>query len=193
MNQNNNKKPLSKGFIYSMFILKFVAGLALIYWTIYMTFQSDVGQDDDNAFLSTYHEIDRDYNTMIKQNIDFEDKYNVKFVFNDTTIIGLTHKDIYLSQRVIQKRKIRKNIVKVGENKFGIYIQDKDGNKIKDKKVKILITKNTNHLEDIKLNYKNEDTKEFKIHSIGYWNITGIIEVDKYKGFFYIKTNAKKE
>jgi hypothetical protein len=189
--ENNEKKPLSKGFIYSMFLLKFISGLGLIYWTIYMTLKSDVGKDEDNAFLSTYHEIDRDYNAMIKQNNDFEKKYNIKFELNNELIIGLTYKDIYLSQRVIQKRKIRKDIIKVGNNKFSIQIQDKNGNTLNNKKINILITKNTNHTEDVKLEFINENIKEFKINSMGYWNITGTVEVDKYKGFFYIKTNAR--
>jgi len=192
-NQNHNieeNKPMPKWLIYGLFVLKFIAGLALIYWTVYMTFQSDVGQDDDNAFLSTYHNVDRDMNKLIIGNQIFDSKYNIKFQFNDEEIIGLTYKDIYLSQRVIAERKIRKNILKVGDNTFSIHIQDKNGNVISEKDIEILITKTTNHLEDVKLNYKNEDTKKFQIKSIGYWNITGTVEVDGIKGTFYIKTNA---
>ncbi|MEA2018704.1 MAG: hypothetical protein U9N59_09665 [Campylobacterota bacterium] len=193
--ENNNKnieekKPMPKWLIYGLFILKFIAGLVLIYWTIYMTMQSDVGEDDDNAFLSTYHNVDRDMNKLIIGNKVFASKYNIKFKFNDEEIIGLTYDDIYLSQRVIADRKIRKNILKVGENTFIVEIQDKNGNLIKNKNIEILVTKTTNHKEDVKLLYKNEDTKKFDIKSIGYWNITGTVEVDGSKGTFYIKTNA---
>lgn len=184
------KKPMGKTLIYTLFILKFALGLGLIYWTIYMTLQSDVGEDDDNAFLSTYHEVDSNFNKIMVENNNFEKKYNVKFVFNDESIIGLTHNDIFLSQRAIQARKIRKNIIKVGDNKFSVFVQDKNGNIVKDKKVEILVTKNTNHLEDVELNFNNEDSKEFKIKSKGYWNITGVIKVDGNEGRFYVKTNA---
>ena len=185
-----HNKPMPKWLIYSLFILKFIIGLVLIYWTIYMTMQSDVGADEDNAFLSTYHNVDRDMNKMIIGNNLFNSKYNIKFQFNDEEIIGLTYNDVYLSQRVIAKRTIRKNILKVGDNSFTIDIQDKNGNTIKNKLIEILVTKTTNHLEDVKLSFKNEDRKDFQIKSIGYWNITGTVEVNGDIGTFYIKTNA---
>ncbi len=191
MTNKEQNKPMPKWLIYSLFIIKFVFGLALIYWTIYMTLQSDVGQDDDNAFLSTYHNVDDNYNKIIKNNQIFNSKYNIKFQLNDETIIGLSLEDVFLAQRAIQQRKIRKNILKVGQNSFNIQIQDKNGNKIENSKIEILITKSTNHLEDVKLSYNNENIKEFEIKSIGYWNITGTVEVDGNKGTFYIKTNAK--
>ena len=191
MKNNTEKKPMPKWLIYSLFLLKFVLGLGLIYWTIYMTMQSDVGADDDNAFLSTYHNVDRDFNQIITNNNLFESKYNVKFEINNETIVGLSYNDIYLSQRVIAERKIRKNILKVGDNIFTVKVQDKNGNEIKNKNINVLVTKTTNHLEDVKLEFSNDDIKKFKIKSKGYWNITGTVEVDGIKGTFYIKTNAK--
>jgi len=186
------KKPMPKWLVYTLFISKFALSLALIWWTVYMTFQSDVGQDDDNAFLSDYHNIDDNYNKIIEQNNEFSSKYNVKFVFNNETIYGLTHQDVYLSQRVIQERKIRKDIINVGKNTFSVFIQDKDGNTITKNNIEILVTKNTTHAEDVKLYFTNEDTKTFEIGSKGYWNITGTVETNGSKGYFYIKTNGKK-
>ncbi len=191
MENKTENKPMPKWLIYALFILKFIIGLYLIYWTIYMTLQSDVGKDVDNAFLSTYHHIDDDFNKLVIDNNLFEKEYNVKFELNDETIIGLTYNDIYLSQRVIQDRKIRKNILKVGDNTFKISVQDKNGNMIKNDHIEILITKATNHTEDVKLKFINEDTKHFNIKSKGYWNITGTIKVKDKIGKFYIKTNAK--
>jgi hypothetical protein len=184
-------KPMPKWLVYGLFIGKFLLSIALIYWTVYMTLQSDVGQDDDNAFLSNYHSIDDNYNKIVEQNTEFTSKYNVKFIFNKEEILGLTHQDVYLSQRVIQKRKIRKNIIIVGSNTFQVLIQDKNGNTIKNNNIDILVTKNTTHKEDVKLKFTNEDTKSFDIESMGYWNITGTVEVNGSKGYFYIKTNAK--
>ena len=192
MENKKETKPMPKWLIYTLFILKFVFGLALIWWTIYMTFQSDVGQDDDNAFLSSYHDVDDNYNKLMKETNEFNSKYNVKFIFNKEEIYGLSHQDVYLSQRVIQERKIRKDIINVGKNIFSIYIQDKNGNAIKESKIEILVTKNTNHKEDVKLLFINEETKTFDIKSKGYWNITGTVEVNGSKGYFYIKTNGKK-
>ncbi len=190
MENNSKQKTMPKWLLYGLFILKFILGLGLIYWTIYMTMQSDVGADDDNAFLSTYHSVDDDFNTMVMNNNKFSEKYNIKFQLNNETIIGLTYDDIFLAQRAIQLRTIRKNILKVGENKFTIEVQDKKGDIIKAKEVDILVTKSTNHLEDVKLKFSNEDSKTFKINSKGYWNITGTVDINGLKGTFYIKTNA---
>ncbi len=190
MKNKEENKPMPKWLIYGLFIFKFILGLGLIYWTVYMTLTSDVGEDDDNAFLSTYHQVDDNFNSMVVNNNKFSEKYNIKFRLNNEIIVGLSYDDIFLPQRAIELRKIRKNILIIGENKFTIDIQDKEGNIVNSKEIEILVTKSTNHLEDIKLNFKNEDNKSFKIKSIGYWNITGTVKVNNDIGTFYIKTNA---
>lgn len=187
-----DKRLMRKEVVYTLFILKFLLGIYLIYWTIATTLSSDVGKDADNAFLNTYHNVDDNFNSMIALNKKFEQKYNIKFDFNGTEIIGLSVDDVFLAQRAIQQRDIRKDMINVGKNSFTILVQDKQGNEVSNKNIKILVTKNTTHAEDVNLEFKNQDTKDFEIGSIGYWNITGTIEVDGNKGFFYIKTNAKK-
>lgn len=191
MQNKTEPKYMPKWLIYLLFILKFLLGLALIFWTVYMTLQTDVGQDDDNAFLSSYQEMDDNYNKIIERNQQFNEKYNIKFVFNEEEIIGLSHEDVYLSQRVIQERKTRKDIIRVGNNTFTIYLQDKNGKSITNADVNILVTKNTSHTEDVHLEFTNEKSKSFTIQSKGYWNITGTVAAEGLKGYFYIKTNAK--
>ena len=184
-------KPMSRPLLYGIFIVKFLFGLALIWWTIWMTLQSDVGQDDDNAFLSTYHNVDDNFNSMIISNDNFEEKYNLKFYLNDEVIDGLTVKDVFLAQRAINERKTRKDILKVGTNNFKYELTSKDGTNPKDVKANILVTMATNHLYDKKLEYKNKTTETFELKRKGYWNITGTIEVGNDKGYFFIKTNAR--
>lgn len=187
-----DKRLMKKEYVYTLFILKFLLGVYLIYWTIAMTLSSDVGKDEDQAFLSTYHNVDDNFNNMSVLNQKFSDKYNIKFDFNGTEVIGLSIDDVFLAQRAIQQRETRKDMIHIGNNSFTVLIQDKNGNTIQDKKIHMLVTKNTTHAEDVKIEFKNEDTKSFEIGSIGYWNITGTVEVNDDKGFFYIKTNAKK-
>lgn len=187
-----DKRFMRKEVVYALFILKFILGIYLIYWTIATTLSSDVGKDADNAFLSDYKNVDDNFNKMSVLNQKFQEKYNIKFDFNGEEIIGLSVGDVFLAQRAIQGRETRKDMILVGENKFSIYIQDKDGNKIENKNIDILVTKNTTHAEDVKLQFKNEDTKTFPIGSVGYWNITGTVDVNGDKGYFYIKTNAKR-
>ena len=54
MENKIENKPMPKWLVYTLFILKFILSLALIFWTVYMTLQSDVGQDDDNAFSKMF-------------------------------------------------------------------------------------------------------------------------------------------
>jgi hypothetical protein len=181
---------MSKPMLYAIFIVKFLFGLGLIIWTVMMTLSSDVGLDDDNAFLSSYHKIDDDFNNMVKSNIDFEKKYNFTIELNGKSIDGLTIKDVFLSQRVIKDRKDKKNLLKVGINSFRYKISAKNNQIPKDIKVNMLVTMTTNHTFDQKLNFENKTQQTFKIEKKGYWNITGTIEVDGDKGYYFIKTDA---
>jgi len=187
-----DKRLMRKEIVYILFILKFLLGIYLIYWTIATTLSSDVGKDEDLAFLNTYHNVDDNFNNMIASNQKFDAKYNIKFDFNGTQIIGLTVDDVFLARRAVELRDTRRDMIFVGKNKFTILVQDKQGNIITTKNIDIRVTKNTTHTENVDLKFVNEDTKEFDIGSIGYWNITGTVEIDSDKGFFYIKTNAKK-
>jgi len=187
-----DKRLMRKEIVYILFILKFLLGIYLIYWTIATTLSSDVGKDEDLAFLNTYHNVDDNFNNMIASNQKFDAKYNIKFDFNGTQIIGLTVDDVFLARRAVELRDTRRDMIFVGKNKFTILVQDKQGNIITTKNIDIRVTKNTTHTENVDLKFVNEDTKEFDIGSIGYWNITGTVEIGSDKGFFYIKTNAKK-
>ena len=181
---------MSKPLLYGIFIVKFLFGLALIGWTLMVVMSSDVGLDDDNAFLSTYHHVDRNFNGMVNSNIKFENKYNLKFYLNNEVIDGLTVKDVFLSQRVIKNRKNRKNILKIGNNHFSYTLTTKDKKEVDDVKMDMLITMTTNHIYDKRLDFKKK-TEIFNIDKQGYWNITGSIEIGDDKGYFFIKTNAK--
>jgi hypothetical protein len=185
-------KPMSKPLLYGIFIVKFLFGLALIWWTIWMTLSSDVGEDEDNAFLSTYHNVDDNFNNMITQNNSFEQRYNLKFYLNDELIEGLTLQDVFLAQRAINQRKIRKDILKVGENKFSYTLTTKEnGKKLNNVNLSMLVTMATTHQYDKKLEFENTNLETFNINKQGYWNITGTIEVNDHKGYFFIKTNAR--
>jgi hypothetical protein len=187
----SNNKPMNKWLLYAIFVAKFLAGLGLIIWTVYMTLQSDVGKDDDNAFLSTYHHIDDNYNNMIISNAKINSLYNIKLKFNDTVIDGISHQDVFLAQRAIKKRKNRKDILHKGNNVFSVLITSKNGQEITNAKINMLVTMTTNHEYDKELSFDNTNTVNFDLQKIGYWNITGTIKISDYEGYFFIKTNAK--
>ena len=106
-------------------------------------------------------------------------------------IDGISHEDVFLSQRVISKRKNRKNILKVGTNNFGVEVLDKDGKKVNNVQIEMLITMATNHKYDKKLDFKNKDNISFELPNAGYWNITGFVKISNDEGRFFIKTNAR--
>jgi hypothetical protein len=187
----SEKKPMNKWLLYTIFVAKFLSGLGLIIWTVYMTMKADVGKDEDNAFLSTYHNIDDNYNDMVVANAKINSKYQIIFEFNDKIINGISHEDVFLAQRAITKRKNRKDILKQGENIFNIKITNKNGKIIDNADIKILVTMATNHKYDKNLEFKNNKSEKFNLQKLGYWNITGKIKIDKDEGHFFIKTNAK--
>jgi len=185
------KKPrLSKRTIYTIFLAKFIFSLLLIFWTLKMVFGAGVGLDDDNTFLSTYHKVDDNYNKIVNNNAVFNRKYDVEIKINNTLIKSITYSDIYLSQRVIKRRKTRKNILFVNKpNNITIKVFDKQTKKlIKNIDASVVFTMPSTHKFDKKITLNNN--AQFTIPKQAYWNIMGVIKVNKDEGNFYIKTNA---
>ena len=182
---------MTKTTTYTIFVLKFLFSLGLIFWTIKMTMSANVGQDEDNTFFSTYHKIDDNFNEISKQNDMFNIKYNTTIKINDKYFEGLSYKDIFLSQRIIKKRADRKNILNVNENTISIVITDKKTNKvIKTYKANVIFTTTVDHKDDLNIKLK-DGINNFNISKKSYWNIMGKVEVDNNIGHFYIKTNSK--
>lgn len=182
---------MTKKTVYRIFVAKFVFSLAMIFWTIKMTIGAGVGQDDDNTFMSNYHNVDDNYNEMIISNHNFANKYNIEVKINNYTLNSLDIKDIYLSQRVIKKREDKKSILNIGENKVTVFVYDKITNKkVKEYSSDIVFTMPSTHKHDQKINVKNDSLADIKIDQKTFWNIMGTISVGSDIGRFYLKTNA---
>ena len=189
----SSKKPLSKRTIYTIFLSKFIFSLALIFWTIKMTLGAGVGLDDDNTFMSTYHNVDDNYNKIILSNDKFNKIYSTHLIINGKDIGELTYDDIYLSQRIIKKRTIRKNILKLKENDIKLIVKNIKTNKIvKNVDSTIVFTMPSSHKYDQTIKISNTQ-KSYKVNigKLSYWNIMGSVNIDDNTGHFYIKTNAK--
>jgi len=182
---------MSKKTVYSLFVAKFVFSLAMIFWTIKMTLGAGVGTDDDNTFQAYYHDVDANYNEIVVDNHKFAALYNIDVKINDYQLDTLDYNDIYLSQRVIDKRTDRKNILTVGENNsVDVKVYDKSTNQLVSSKSSIVFTMPSTHKYDQKVELENTKKSNVKIEKKSYWNINGSIEVNGLKGHFYIKTNA---
>ena len=184
---------MSKRTTYIIFLAKFTLSLFLIFWTIKMTLTAGVGTDDDNSFLSNYHEVDKNYNKIMSDNINFTNKYDTIIKINNALINEMSYKDIYLSQRAIHDRKNRKNILKLLNNTISISIVDKKTKKlIKNIDANIVFTRPSTHNGDVKIQLNNsKEIKNFKINKSAYWNIMGNVKIGKDEGNFFIKTNSK--
>lgn len=185
---------MTKRTVYTLFILKFLFSLLLIFWTIKMTMSADIFSDIDKSFLSTFSDVDINYNNMNESNILFNKKFDVKIIINDFTIDKLSFQDIYLSRRVITKRDTFKNILKYnGKNNITIVVMDKNTNKVIDNiETNIILTRPSTNKDDMKIKIDKLNQKiSFNIDKKSYWNIIGTIKVDTLEGHFYYKTNSK--
>ncbi|XPV82171.1 MAG: hypothetical protein ACNI22_16750 [Halarcobacter sp.] len=62
------------------FIGIFSFTFGMIVWTIYSAVNTPVHEDE--TFLKSYHELDEDFNDIVKSNQQFLSKYNFKIYIN---------------------------------------------------------------------------------------------------------------
>ncbi|RXJ99282.1 hypothetical protein CRU98_07950 [Arcobacter sp. CECT 8986] len=167
----------------------------MIIWTIHNTLKVPVNEDD--AFLRKYQDIDENFNDVVTSNHKFLKKYNFKIFFNDKQK-DLDINDVFLSQRVIEKRTSNKDLLKVGDNKIRIEIFDKKTDVVEQGfDINFRITQTTNN--NSKIDSTNNNFKftkdgyisDMKVPKVGYWNIIATFEKDGNKGYLFIKTNAE--
>lgn len=166
----------------------------MIIWTINSARKVPV--HNDKSFLSSYHDIDRDYNKIAESNIDFEKKYDFNLTINGK-VFPLTYSDMFLAQRAIELKSKHKDLFKFGKNSIIITISDKNSDIVlKNLDIKLMVTVPTNDSHTINLNsqdfnYSQDGYKTtFELPYKGNWNITGSVKINSDSGYFYIKSNA---
>ena len=168
-----------------LFIGLFTFTLGMIIWTIVSAINTPV--HEDKTFLKSYQQVDDGFNDMLESNKIFSLKYDFKITINNKTF-GLTTKDLFYSQRVLEKKSEHKNLFKKGENSISIKLFDMQGNEVNDMLLNFRVTKATNNKSDMDFDSANV---KVNIPIQGNWNVTGTVETkDGNKGYFYIKTNA---
>lgn len=167
---------------------------SMIIWTIYSASQVPVHKDE--TFLSTYHDVDTNYNKFINSNNEFNKKFDLKVKINDKDF-GLVFKDMFLGQRVIEKKSNHRDIFSLGKNSIVVSIEEKNSKQlIKNIDIELRVSRPTNH--DNTMDFTQADFKtENGVNSLnvdlplkGNWNITGQFKVGNDIGYFYIKSNA---
>ena len=176
-----------------LFIGIFSFTFGMIIWTIKSAVSVPV--IEDHSFMKKYQDVDENYNTMMDSNQLFRSKYNFDLLINDKQF-ALTTDDIKLSQRVIEKFSVNKDLLKVGKNSLKLIVTDKITNEKKDIKIDLILSKTISDDSDKLLNnndFTENDkiyTSDFEIKEENKWIITGSFLVDGITGYLYIKTNA---
>ena len=181
---------LTKKQTYAIFIAKFVFSLLMIAWTIIWTMKADIFSDEENSFFTNYHNLDFEYNKIVATNDLLNQKYNFEIKINDFTLNKLDFSDIYLPKRIIEKRKEKKHILKVGNNSFNIKVYDKANNLVPIK-LELIVSKPTTNKATISLTIKDNKIYNFKLKQKAYFDIMGKVYIDNKEGYFLIKTNAR--
>ena len=174
-----------------LFIAIFGFTFSMIVWTIVSAVNTPV--HEDKSFLSTYHNVDGDFNDIVASNERFSNKYNIKIKINDKVFDKLLINDVFLSQRVIDDKSTHKDIFKKGSNSINFELNDKNGLAVNNAKINFKVTRTTNSYSDIDINNNENGNYSFAFELVkeGNWNITGTIDTsDGEKGYFYIKSNA---
>lgn len=167
---------------------------AMIIWTIMQATKVPVNKDE--TFMSSYHDVDENYNNIVSSNQEFEKKYDFILKVNEKEF-GLNFNDMFLAQRVIEKESKHKDIFLHGANKIYLNIKDKATNKIVENfEIKLRISRPTSH--DKTMDFTKKDfILEESTHLLnvelplkGNWNITGQVKIGSDIGYFYLKSNA---
>lgn len=173
-----------------LFIAIFTFTLGMIIYTIVSAINTPV--NEDKTFLLSYHNIDANFNKIMENNDAFVKKYDFIIHINKKPF-PLSTKDIFYSQRVLEKKSTHKDLLIKGSNTIIIEVINKETKKNVFFEGAFRVTKSTNNASDI--DFSNKNTKMFKSEVIipieGNWNITGSVKMkDKNIASFYIKTNA---
>lgn len=178
----------------AFFIGIFSFVFCMIVWTIYSAIQVPVHEDE--TFLKSYHDLDRDFNKVVNSNKLFLDKYDFKIKINKKEF-DLVIKDMFLSQRVLEEKSKHRDIFLNGANSFNVIIKDKKSSKnIENIDISFRVSRPTNHNNT--MDFTSENFKiDNGIHNLdvnlplkGNWNITATFKIDNDVGYLYIKSNA---
>jgi len=178
----------------AFFFFIFGMTFSMIIWTVKSAVDTPVYED--KSFLSSYQDVDENYNQMIHANEKFNQRYLTQVDINGR-LVGMEIKDLLYGQRSLKKMSKNQEMLNLGENKISIQIKDKESKKMVDNaNITFQITRPIEDMYDINLNNFKLDTDHYitsaTIEKAGNWNIIGKVTIGSDTGYLYIKTNTKK-
>jgi len=179
----------------AFFFFIFGITFAMIIWTIKSAVNTPVYED--RSFMTSYQDVDENFNQMVISNAKFNAKYDCVVTINNKTV-GMELSDLLYGQRSLKKMSTNQQILKVGENRLSLIVKDKATKSIVDNAiVEFQITRPIEDMYDINLNdFKiiNGHYSAFAtIEKEGNWNIIGKVTIGDDIGYLYIKTNTPIE
>ena len=176
----------------AFFFFIFGITFSMIVWTVKSAVNTPVYED--KSFMSSYQDVDDNYNKMYLSNERFNHRYVTEVTINNRTV-GMNFSDILYGQRSLEKKSTHQNMLLVGKNKFSILVKDKETQDVvKDANISFQLTRAIEDMYDINLNdFKIENdsyTSMGEITREGNWNIIGKIMIGEDTSYLYIKTNT---
>ncbi len=179
----------------AFFFFIFGITFAMIVWTVKSAVNTPVY--DDRSFMTSYQDVDDNFNKMVISNAKFNDTYHTEVTINGRKV-GMEFSDLLYGQRSLEKKSTNQNMLLNGNNEISLTIVDKKSNTpVYNAKIEFQITRAIEDMYDINLNaFKLEKdiyTTTAKIERAGNWNIIGKITIGDDIGYLYIKTNTQNK
>ena len=176
----------------AFFFFIFGMTFSMIVWTVKSAVNTPVYED--RSFMTSYQDVEENYNQMIASNAKFNAKYNCVVTINNKTL-GMELSDLLYGQRSLKKMSTNQKILKIGENKLSLSIKTKETNHVvENAKVDFQITRAIEDMYDINLNDFKLINGEYRavatIKKEGNWNIIAKVTVGDDIGYLYVKTNT---
>ncbi len=178
----------------AFFFFIFGITFAMIIWTVKSAVNTPVYED--RSFMTSYQDVDENYNKMVISNAKFNDKYYTEVNINGRKV-GMELSDLLYGQRSLEKKSTNQNMLLNGNNEISVTIVDKKNNTpITNANITFQVTRAIEDMYDINLDtFKLENNiyaATAKIEKAGNWNIIAKITIGDDIGYLYIKTNTKK-
>ena len=177
----------------AFFFFIFGITFAMIVWTVKSAVNTPVYED--RSFMTSYQDVDENFNKMVISNAKFNSKYHTEVSINNRKV-GMEFSDLLYGQRSLEKKSKNQNMLNLVENSLSLSIFDKSNNVIRNAIIEFQITRPIEDMYDINLNefkfINSLYTITAKIEKEGNWNIIGKITIGQDIGYLYIKTNTQK-
>jgi len=178
----------------AFFFFIFGITFAMIVWTVKSAVNTPVYED--RSFMTSYQDVDDNFNKMVISNAKFNTKYNcIIYINNHST--GMELSDLLYGQRSLEKMSKNQKLLVLGKNEISLSITEiKTSKVIKSAKIKFQVTRAIEDMLDVDLNNfkftNNIYLSSLNITKDGYWNIIGKVIIGDDIGYLYIKTSTQK-